>query len=78
MHTQFLLETWKKRLVGRPKHEWENIKIDLKEAECAAMDYTLNSGHSEVAVSCEYSNKPSGFLHQLNNYRTFHRKLCSM
>lgn len=44
----------KKTLVGRPKHEWENLKIDLKEAECTDMDYTLNSGHSEVAVSCEY------------------------
>lgn len=61
MHTKFLLETWKKkRLVGRPKNEWENIKIDLKEAECTAMDHTLNSRHSEVAVSCEYSNKHSG------------------
>jgi hypothetical protein len=50
----------KKRLVGRPKHKWENIKIDHKETVCDAMNYTLNSGHSEVAVSCEYSNKLSG------------------
>jgi hypothetical protein len=60
MHTKFLLETWKQKLLGRPNHKWENIKIDLKAAGCDAMDYTLNSGHSEVSISCEYSNKPSG------------------
>jgi hypothetical protein len=29
----------KKRFVGRPKHNWENIKIDLKGTGCDAMNY---------------------------------------
>ena len=28
-----------KRQLGRPRHRWENIKMDLEEVECGGMDW---------------------------------------
>jgi hypothetical protein len=28
-----------KRLLGRPRHRWEDIKVDLQELGCGGMDW---------------------------------------
>jgi hypothetical protein len=46
--------------LGRPSRKWDNIKIGLKEIQCAGMDWiyvTLEYG--AVAGSCEHGNEPS-------------------
>jgi hypothetical protein len=32
-------ETWGKRPLGRPRHRWEDIKMDLQEVGCGCMDW---------------------------------------
>ena len=40
MHTVLVGKSEGKRLLGRPRHRWEdNIKIDLREAGCDAGDW---------------------------------------
>jgi hypothetical protein len=29
----------RKRPLGRPRHRWEDIKVDLQEVECGGMDW---------------------------------------
>jgi hypothetical protein len=30
-----------KKPLGKPRHRWENIKLDLQEMECGGMDWIV-------------------------------------
>jgi hypothetical protein len=46
--------------LGRPRHRWDNIKMDLKEIGLKDVDWILDLGLRPVAGFCEHSNEPSG------------------
>jgi hypothetical protein len=39
MYTLFLLESLKGRALGRPRHRWEDIKMDLREIGWEDVDW---------------------------------------
>ena len=51
-----------KRLLGIPRRRWEdNIKLDLQEVICEAMDWKeLALDMDRLAGTCEFGNEPSG------------------
>jgi hypothetical protein len=59
--------------LGRPRHRWENNKMDLKEIRFGM--YLYGSGEGPVAGSCEYGSKISSsikgreFVDWLSNYQ---------
>jgi hypothetical protein len=39
MHTIFWLENLKGRQLGRPRHKWEDIRMDLRETGWEGVDW---------------------------------------
>ena len=49
-----------KRPLGRPRHKWEDITMDLQEVGCG-LDQA-GSGQGQVVGSCDCGNEPSGSI----------------
>ena len=52
-----------KRLLGRPRHRWEDdIKMDLQELGCWVMDWIKLAQDRQVAGTCRRSNEPLVYI----------------
>ena len=47
----------RKRPLGRPRHRWEDIKMDLQEVGCGGMDKMVFINYLEILGA---SNSPQG------------------
>jgi hypothetical protein len=48
-----------KRLLGRPRHRWVDIKMDLGEVRCGDVDW-IGLAQEQVESPCEFGTEPSG------------------
>jgi hypothetical protein len=51
-----------KRTLGRPRHRWEDIKMNLRKIEWEGVDWMHMAQDRPVEGSCDHSNKPLGSI----------------